>query len=220
MQDKSPNPATASKAVTIAGVSVSRETHTRLKQYQALLEKWQAKINLISPATLPDSWARHFEDSAQIVPLVPASTNGGPVVLYDLGSGAGFPGLVIAIMRADVALTLVESDSKKCAFLQTVSRETGVPVKVDNRRIEAAAEDLPAPDVVSARALASLSELLDLCRPWIDANPALTLIFPKGARADEEVAAARKIWGFELSEVTSQTEPGAKILTLMSCVRL
>lgn len=203
----------------VAGIAVSRETLERLKTYQALLEKWQAKINLVSPTTISDAWSRHFEDSAQVAAALPAPKDGA-TVLYDLGSGAGFPGLVLATMRSDVALTLIESDSKKCAFLQTVSRETGVAVRVDNRRIEAAAADLPAPDVVSARALASLSELLALCAPWIEANPALTLIFPKGTRAAEEVAEARKSWEFDLSEIASQTERGAKILTLKQCRRL
>lgn len=202
--------------VNVAGIAVSRETHVRLKQYQALLEKWQAKINLISPTTVSDAWTRHFEDSAQVTAVLPPPA-GKTLVLYDLGSGAGFPGLVLAIMRQDIALTLVESDSKKCAFLQAVSRETGVSVRVDNRRIEAAAGDLPAPDVVSARALASLSELLSLCTPWIAANPALILIFPKGSRAAEEIAEARKKWSFDLVETNSRTERGAKILTLTNC---
>lgn len=111
--------------------NVSRETEARLRQYQALLLKWQEKINLISPGTMKDSWARHFQDSLQILPLVPD----GPARLYDLGSGAGFPGLVLAIARPDLAVTLIESDAKKCAFLQAVSRETGVKVTIDNCRI-------------------------------------------------------------------------------------
>ena len=101
--------------------SVSRETRALLEQYQALLLKWQEKINLISPATIKDCWNRHFEDSLQLLPLIP----NGPQVLYDLGSGAGFPGLVLALTRSDIAVTLVESDAKKCAFLSAVSRETG-----------------------------------------------------------------------------------------------
>jgi 16S rRNA (guanine527-N7)-methyltransferase len=213
-------PLNYSSITEIAGIAVSRETMERLKQYQALLEKWQAKINLISPTTLPDAWMRHFEDSAQVAAVLPAQTKDTRLSLYDLGSGAGFPGLVLAIMRKDVDLTLVESDSKKCAFLQTVSRETGVSVRVDNRRIEAAAADLPAPDIISARALASLSELLALCGPWIEINPALILIFPKGARAAEEIADARKKWDFQCSEMPSQTEPGATILTLTHCRRV
>lgn len=193
-----------------AADSVSRETLGRLKDYQALLEKWQTKINLISPATLPDAWARHFEDSLQLLPLIPIDAQ----TLYDLGCGAGFPGLVLATARPDLTVTLIESDSKKCAFLQTVSRETNTPVFVHNHRIEKAAASLPPPDLITARALARLTDLLDLCAPWIAANPALTLIFPKGVRADEEVAEARENWKFELLAQPSQTENGAKILIL------
>lgn len=218
--------------------SVSRETLEKLKTYQALLEKWQAKINLISPATLPDAWSRHFEDSAQLAPLLPLvdTARTSALRLYDLGTGAGFPGLVLAMMRPDLAVTLVESDSKKCAFLQTVSRETKTPVTVDNRRIEAAAADvLPlisndlsvengqnmiVPDIVTARALASLDVLLGLCAPWIKANPNLILIFPKGIRAGEEILEAKLKWRFDYSEAPSATENGAKILRLSNVARL
>lgn len=192
--------------------SVSRETEGRLKTYLALLEKWQAKINLISPTTLPDAWDRHFVDSAQVEPLVPY----GAKNLYDLGCGAGFPGLVLAIMRPELSVSLIESDAKKCAFLQTVSRETGASAKIENRRIEDAAVSLPAPDVISARALASLDKLLDYCAPWITDNPALVFIFPKGAQAQSEIDEAARKWEFQVQSTPSITDSAAQILVLSS----
>ncbi|AGH96862.1 rRNA small subunit methyltransferase, glucose inhibited division protein GidB [Micavibrio aeruginosavorus EPB] len=198
----SPNPLTIP--------AVSRETEEKLSHYRALLEKWQAAINLVSPATLPEADTRHFKDSLQVLPLVPVAAQ----TLYDLGSGAGFPGLVLAIARPDLAVTLVESDQKKCSFLSTVSRETKAGATIANERIEMATANRPAPDVITARALAALPALLDLVAPWVAANPAITLIFPKGARAEEEVAEARKTWAFDLAEHQSATDPAARILVL------
>lgn len=190
-------------------VTVSHETIERLEQYLAILNKWQKTINLVSPATLPEAWERHFADSAQIAPLLPD----GSFTLYDLGSGAGFPGLVLAIMRPDIKVHLVESDERKAAFLQTVSRETKAGVTVHNCRIEA----LPpatAPDVVTARALAALPQLLAWALPWAAVNPALTMILPKGKSADEELAAARAHYNFVLDEYPSTTAHDARILRL------
>lgn len=190
---------------------VSRETLDRLRRYHALLLKWQEKINLVSPYTIPQAWERHFEDSAQVAPLLPAGIN----ALYDLGSGAGFPGLVLAIMRPDISVTLIESDAKKCAFLQTVSRETNTAVAIQNIRIESASQALPAPDLVTARALSSLSELLDYAAPWLAQKPDIVFIFPKGAGAQGEIEAAKSAgWTFDLTEIKSETEAGARILCL------
>ena len=180
-----------------------------LEQYLVLLLKWQGKINLISPNTVKDAWKRHFEDSLQIIPLIPQ----GSKILYDLGTGAGFPGLVLAIERPNLAVTLIESDSKKCAFLQTVSRETGVDVAIRNARIEKAASELPAPNIVTARALASLDQLLDYIGPWSLANPDLIAIFPKGENWDKEVDKVG-IWEFHVKQVPSATEKSAAILVL------
>lgn len=189
--------------------SVSCETQDRLRAYQALLSKWQEKINLVSPTTVKDSWSRHFEDSLQLLPLIPEGTK----VLYDLGSGAGFPGMVLAISRSDMAVTLIESDAKKCAFLTTVSRETGVAITVKNVRIEAATADLAPPDLITARALASLEALFSYVRPWAEAKPDLSLLFPKGENWQAEVKAARAAgWSFAMCEATSQTEKSARIL--------
>jgi len=188
---------------------VSRETLDKLRHYHTLLLKWQEKINLISPNTVSEAWERHFIDSAQLAPLLPADAK----TLYDLGSGAGFPGMVLAILRPDLSVTMIESDSKKCAFLQTVSRETGVGVTVKNCRIEAAT-DLPAPDIVSARALSSLSELLDYSRSWLKAGKPM-LLFPKGRQFQVEIDAAKTAgWAFEIDAQRSITDSESRILRL------
>lgn len=188
---------------------VSRETRERLETYLALLNKWQKTINLVSPATLPDAWERHFIDSAQIAPLLPD----GVGTLFDLGSGAGFPGLVLAIMRPDIAVHLVESDQRKAAFLQTVSREAGAGVTVHNCRIEALPPGI-APDVVTARALAPLVQLLGWATPWAVTNPGLVLLLPKGKSAEGEIDAARAHYNFVLDEYPSRTAPDARILRI------
>ena len=188
--------------------SVSHETRQRLSLYGELLAKWQKTINLVSPATLPDMGVRHFLDSAQLAPYLPT----GPYTHYDIGSGAGFPGLVLAILRPDAAVTLIESDERKCAFLKTVSRETGVPVTVIRGRVEST--DLPPPDLVSARALAQLSELLALTRPWWSRAPNLTLLFPKGAQAEHEVARGLESFNFSVQNYPSKTDPAGQILVL------
>ncbi len=194
-------------------VNVSRETLEKLQQYHALLLKWQEKINLVSPATIPAAWDRHFIDSAQLAPLLPD----GPQIVYDLGSGAGFAGMVLAILRPDIEMTFIESDAKKCSFLGTVSRETGIKVIIRNERIEAAVAALPAPQIVTARALASLTDLFAYVRPWAEERADLGLIFPKGAQADVEIQAAKSAgWGFDYKEIPSKTEPAARILVVVN----
>ncbi len=191
-----------------AAPSAPPELQGKLDLYDILLRKWQKTINLVSPATLADLETRHFADSLQLVDLLPASTKR----LYDLGSGAGFPGLVLAMARPDISVTLIESDQRKCVFLQTVSRETVTPVKVETARVENLV--LPAPDVITARALADLTTLLEMTERWWTSWPECTLIFPKGANADEEVFIARTRYAFDLKTVPSQTNPAAKILIL------
>lgn len=195
-------------------VNVSRETLEKLQRYQALLGEWQQMMNLVSNNSLPHAWERHFEDSLQILPLMPA----GPAVVADLGSGAGFPGLVLAICRPDIKMHLVESTGKKCRFLDTVSHETNIPVTIHNERIESVAGSFKV-DVITARALANLSALLDYVAPWVSINPAVSLIFMKGQQADAEVAEARKRWAFDLAEHPSKTEENAKILVLTNVRR-
>lgn len=191
--------------------NVSPDAQVRLEQYHDLLLKWQAKINLVSPTTIPDAWERHFVDSVQLVQYLPASGQ----IMYDLGSGGGFPGLIMAILRPELEVHLVESDGKKCAFLQTVSRETKTKVFIHNERIEkvvAATEAAPA--IVSARALASLDQLLNYCKPWIKSRPDMTFLFPKGEQNQQEITVSREKWDFDLTEAVSKTDPKARILTL------
>ena len=182
------------------------DLQNKLKSYQNLLNKWQPKINLISSTTLESAGERHFEDSLQISDLIPEGTK----TLFDLGSGGGFPGLVLAMARPEIAVHLVESDQKKCSFLKTVSRETQTPATIHNCRIEDVSHET-IPDVIVARALASLPKLFDYCRPWIEANPDLMLIFPKGAKADEEMAELSQNWRFESCTHDSKTDENAKI---------
>lgn len=188
--------------------SVSRETIAKLDLYDLLLNKWQASINLVSNSTLKDAQTRHFLDSIQLCQYIPE----GAKVLYDIGSGAGFPGLVIGIARPDLSVHLIESDQKKCVFLQTVSRETGSPVKVHTARAERVA--LPAPDVVTARALADLSELLALTERWWTSHPEMTLIFPKGVAAVDEIAKAQKLYRFDHQTYPSVTDKTASVIVL------
>lgn len=189
-------------------VTVTPEIMARLRLYQDLLGKWQKTLNLVGPATLAQAWERHFIDSAQIVPLLPE----GAKVLFDLGSGAGFPGLVLAIIRPEIEVHLVEADQRKAAFLRNVSRETGCRnVTVHDCRIE----DLrvnAVPDVVSARALAALGQLMGWCAGWARINPGLVLLLPKGERAAEEIEAARAHYNFVVEARASVTAPEARIL--------
>lgn len=187
------------------------EKSPKLAQYKALLIKWSKAVNLVAPSTLSDSDSRHFKDSLQLVPLIPLEAK----TLFDLGSGAGFPGMVLAMARPEIAVHLFESDQKKCAFLATVSRETDTPALIHNRRIENVDENLASlPDVITARALASLEELLGLTEQWWSRNPQVVLIFPKGEKAEAELIEARKKYEFDATLTPSQTDNRAKILRL------
>lgn len=173
---------------------VSRETIHRLSRYAALLAYWQKTINLVAASTLPQLWARHFADSAQLLTLAQNAR-----LWLDLGSGAGFPGLVVAILGAgkpDFRVHLVESSRKKCAFLAEVVRQTEAPVDIHAMRIEDLAQTAHglAPDVVSARALAPLPRLLDLASPFF--GPDTRGLFLKGRDAEAEIEAARVGWDF------------------------
>lgn len=151
----------------------------RLQRYAEALERWQKRINLVSRATLSDLWRRHMLDSAQLLPLIPVRATR----LTDLGSGAGFPGLVLAILGVP-EVHLVECDARKCTFLREAARLTNTKnVTVHNRRVE----EMPPEtfDVVTARALARLPELLRLARRF--AGPETVLLFPKGRGIAEEL---------------------------------
>ncbi len=187
---------------------VSRETLDRLNAYYGLLKAWNARINLVGKTTLDDAWSRHFADSAQLFDLAK-----GEGRWVDIGSGAGFPGMVIAIMSAEAGLhrvVLVESDQRKASFLRTVARELGLSVKVISRRIEDV-EPLCA-DVLSARALAPLALLLGYAERHL--SPDGQALFPKGEKAEAEIADALEQWRFDCEKHPSVTDARASVLSI------
>lgn len=192
---------------------VSRETLARLGTYAELLTKWQAKINLVSDTTLPELWRRHFLDSAQLYPLLPAQAR----VVTDLGSGAGFPGLVLAIVAEaagrDITFHIVESDARKAAFLAEAARVTRIAgaVKIHPVRAEALGGRMAA-DVLTARAVAPLDKLLGLAKPLVKTDG--LCLFLKGEKADEELAAAKRHWRFELERHVSKSDPAGAVLAI------
>lgn len=202
--------------IELDGMNVSRETVARLTIYADLLKKWNPRINLVSKSSIPHLWARHIADSAQVFALAPR-----PISHWaDLGSGGGFPGLVVAIMakqeKSPFRVTLVESDARKSAFLRTVIRETEAPALVINDRIEAV-EPLNA-DVISARALADLTLLLEYSERHL--APYGTAMFMKGVSWDKELQAAQSLWNFEHRVDNSRTETGAVVLSVTGVSRV
>lgn len=186
---------------------VSRETMERLEAYARLLEKWQPKINLVGPKTLPDLWSRHFLDSAQLVPLIPEGAN----THMDLGSGAGFPGLVICILT-ELETHLVESDGRKAAFLREAARITGVSNRLTVHAKRAESLELPPVDLITARALAPLPDLLSLCEPFWKSQ---TLgLFLKGKRYEEELTASKYGWYINFDAIPSQVDADSVILSI------
>ena len=177
--------------------------------YAALLARWQARINLVGPKTLETLWHRHFLDSAQLFMHLPA----GAGTLCDIGSGGGFPGLVLAIMTAHQggpAVTLIESDARKAAFLREASRVCCADATIINARAEAV--EVPLADVVTARACAPLPRIL----PWVFGllRGDGTAFLLKGANWRDELTAAEKNWTMTLSEIPSRTDTSGVILKL------
>lgn len=204
-----------SKNEFASSLNVSRETIDKLEIYLKLLIKWQKAINLVSSKTLPDAWNRHFVDSAQLLPLIPKHVK----TIADIGSGAGFPGVVLAILRPDIEVHLIESDEKKCQFMRTVSRETNVKIHVHPKRIEQA-HDVARPDMISARALASLEELFGYVLPWAEQNNELTMLFLKGERSADEIEHARTKYSFDVEHFDSETDGNASILRIANlCIK-
>ena len=189
-----------------AQTGVSRETLARLKAYADMLLDWNERHNLVARSTLPDLWQRHFWDSAQLAPLIPDTAK----TLADLGSGAGFPGLVLAAMRPELAVTLHEATTKKCAFLQAAADRMGLRVSIANARME----DLsPRPfDVVTARACAPLPQLLEYAHRFMSPNS--VCLFLKGQNVGSELTEAAKYWNIKVSQVPSQTDPSGAIVTV------
>jgi 16S rRNA (guanine527-N7)-methyltransferase len=229
-----------------AAFEVSRETIERLEVYERLLRQWQKAVNLVAPGTLDAIWHRHFADSAQLLPLAPPDARSW----IDLGSGAGFPGLVIAILLADSAgvppspspspqgggelagppvapahVTLIESDTRKAAFLREVVRRTdigrGAGLTVDILSTRAESARIPVnerlPRVISARALAPLDRLLELAAPL--SPPGATLLLCKGKEAANEVQVARENWNFAVELVPSVTDKSGVIAVITNLER-
>lgn len=199
----------------LAGLDVSRETLARLEAYESLLGKWNPAINLVARGTIGAAWRRHFIDSAQILALAPSEAR----TWLDIGSGGGFPGMVIAIIAAELrpglSVTLVDSDLRKAAFLGEVARQTGVEVTISAGR----AEEIPPAnaDVMSARAFAPLTTLLTLAGRHL--NPGGRGLFLKGARHEAEISDALESFRFDLQKVPSQTDPQAVILSVGGITR-
>jgi len=190
-------------------IGVSRETLAAFRHYESLLVKWQKRINLIGPATLNDVWRRHFLDSAQLANLVPEAA----CRWVDLGSGAGFPGLVIALLlraRPGLNIHLIESDGRKSAFLRTVIRALDLPATVHSQRIEVLAP-LEA-DVVTARALAPLDRLLPLAVRHRAENGQILLL--KGQDVEKELTEASKSWIIVEDRLQSLSDPSGVILQI------
>jgi 16S rRNA (guanine527-N7)-methyltransferase len=188
---------------------VSRETWARLETLVALLLKWQKTINLVAPKTLDQVWMRHIADGLQILDAAPAEAR----IFVDLGSGGGFPGLVLAAALAErpgAKVHLVESDQRKAAFLRESARAMSVPALVHNARIEDALGSwTEGGDVVTARALAPMKRLLELAYPLLKAG--MVGIFPKGQDVESELTEATKCWSFSCELVPSRTESAARL---------
>jgi len=187
------------------GLEFASRDRARLDRFADLLRRWNARINLVSRADEPALWSRHIADSAQLVPLLPD----GNGTLIDLGSGAGFPGLVLAILTGRPT-HLVEADQRKAAFLREAARETEADATVHAARAETLR--IPPANVVTARALAPLPDLLKLAVPFL--APGGVCLFPKGRDVEAELTAAAAEWHMRVERFPSQTGPGATLLRL------
>ena len=186
-------------------LNVSRETIDKFRAYLTLLEKWQARINLVANSTLAEAWQRHILDSGQLAAFYPPQTKN----IMDVGSGAGFPGLVLAIMGG-VTVDLVESDQRKAVFLSTVIRELDLPAKVHNQRIETLPQLLP--DVITARALAPVPKLLKLIENQL--SPKSVCLFLKGAAVQDELTNLQTYSTMDATTHPSLSGPTGVVLEL------
>ncbi|RCS22353.1 16S rRNA (guanine(527)-N(7))-methyltransferase RsmG [Phyllobacterium salinisoli] len=189
---------------------VSRETVETLETFEVLFRKWSSAINLASPSTLPGLWERHILDSVQLFSLAPQARK-----WLDLGSGGGFPGVVLAILlkeRADSSIDLVESNGKKAAFLRTAIAQAKAPGRVHAQRIETIWGQIKTPDVVTARALAPLNVLLSLTEPWLTSGA--TALFQKGRDYRREIDESHDEWTYDLVEHPSAVGEESVILQI------
>lgn len=191
----------------------ARQTHAdaaalaRLSIYETVLRTWNEHTNLIAPSTLETVWERHFWDSAQLLPLIPLQTK----TIVDIGAGAGFPGLVLAALlhgKSDATIQLIDATQKKCRFLTEAAEAMGVTVKIHWGRAETIAS-LDA-DVVTARAVAPLEDLFTLVERHL--KPGGLALLLKGARANEELTAARRAWDFAVNGVPSRSDSAGMVL--------
>ena len=201
----------------LAGIvpTVSRETFQQLEAFEGQFLKWAQKINLSAPSTLSDVWNRHILDSAQLLPLAPQAR-----VWLDLGSGGGFPGLVLAfLLRGEKgrAIDLVESNRKKAGFLQAMIGQFGLPARVHAQRVDDLSPELTRPDVVTARAVAPLPVLFELTERWLAKGS--SGLFHKGRDYADEIKETSKNWTFDLVEHRSKTDSQGVILEITDISR-
>lgn len=194
-----------------AHLDVSRETHARLTEYANLLLRWNRTINLISRKDEANLWDRHIADALQLIPYLPEDLTDA----VDLGSGAGFPGLVLAI-ATNVHFHLIESDQRKASFLREAARLVSAPATIHNARIEGV--HLPRVRLVTARALAPLPALIALAEPFLASDG--VLLAPKGGNADIELTAAREQWHMRVERAPSTTQDSASILQISEVSRV
>ncbi|AIJ54721.1 ribosomal RNA small subunit methyltransferase G [Brucella abortus F6/05-3] len=195
--------------------AVSRETADRLIAFEDLFRKWSKAINLASPSTLADLWNRHILDSAQLFPLAKEATR-----WLDIGSGGGFPGIVTACFLAERSggcIDLVESAGKKATFLRTAAGHLHVPARVHSARIESMWEKIETPQVVTARALASLGDLFTLAEPWL--SDGAKALFQKGRDYQREIDESRVGWSFDLVKHPSAIDQASVILEISNLRR-
>ncbi len=196
--------------------NVSRETMENLKAYEKLVLEWNNRFNLISKSSVEHIWQRHIEDSLQLCDFITQEDK----ILYDFGSGAGFPAIVIAIVAKDMfpnlQISLIESIGKKAKFLNTVKEELGLNITIYNDRIENL--NLPKADVITSRALSSLVKLLEYSKPFC--KNSTRLIFPKGEKWKEEVEEANIKWNFDYITQQSLTSDTARILQIRNIRRI
>ena len=208
-----PDPDAADRAAALKLFPLPQETIARLTTYAELLRKWKMTINLVASSTLPFIWTRHFADSLQVQAALPDAR-----LWVDLGSGAGFPGLVTAIKligQAGAKVHLIESNERKCAFLRQVARATGAPAEIHAARIESIDPEALAPvDAVTARALAPLPRLIEFAKVWI-AHGAVG-VFPRGRSAEAQLETHPAAPGLAIDLVASKLDPEAAIVRVRS----
>jgi 16S rRNA (guanine527-N7)-methyltransferase len=189
---------------------VSRETFEQLEQFERLFVHWNAKINLAAPSAVTNLWERHILDSAQLALLKPLTGT-----WVDIGSGGGFPGVILAILmrqETEASLYLIESVGKKAAFLRAALRNASATGIVLNERIEQVKAQIPSANVVTARALAPLERLIGLTEPWLSSGS--VGLFHKGREFRQEIVKARDVWAFDLIEHPSKIDVESVILEI------